>query len=320
MAVQEIDRSKIDRPAAASRLRALRRSPACWTAVALLVAAVGACAGVVAIGLFLSAPSRAVIGPPPSDLSAEPVAIVSASGATLRGWFVAGRPGGGAVVLLHRVRANRLSMLRRARLLQAAGFSVLLFDFQAHGESVGARITFGRLEGMDAAAAVAFVRQRLPAERTGIIGTSLGGAAALLAPAPLPIDALVLEAVYADIGTAVANRIRSVLGWHLGGELLARPLGRLFEFLLPPFLGVGPADLRPIEHIGRTSVPVLVATGTRDNRATIAESTALFERVRGPKLFWAAEGAEHVDLELHAPDEYRRRVLSFLIEKLQPPR
>ena len=56
----------------------------------------------------------------------------------LSGWFIAGRPGGGAVVLMHGVRGNRLAMLRRARLLHAEGFSVLLFDFQAHGESTGA--------------------------------------------------------------------------------------------------------------------------------------------------------------------------------------
>ena len=52
----------------------------------------------------------------------------------------------------------------------------------------------------------------------------------------------------------------------------------------------------------------------------MAEYAALFERAREPKRFWAAEGVEHVDLELHAPDEYRRHVLSFLIEKLQQPR
>jgi fermentation-respiration switch protein FrsA (DUF1100 family) len=307
---------EIDRPPRAPLLRAFAQSPARWAA-AVLVAAAGVCACVVAIGLWLSAPVPAVLGAPPPDLNADSIAIASPSGSTLRGWFVAGRPGGGAVVLLHRVQSNRLSMLRRARLLRAAGFSVLLFDFQAHGESPGARITFGRLEGLDAAAAVKFVRQRVPAERVGAIGTSLGGAAALLAPAPLPIDALVLEAVYTDIGTAVANRIRSVLGWHLGGEILARPLGRLFELLLPPFLGVRPADLRPIDRIGRLNAPVLVATGTRDDRATIAEATALFERAREPKMFWPVEGAAHVDLEVHAPDEYRRRVLAFLVENLQ---
>ena len=43
------------------------------------------------------------------------------------------------------------------------------------------------------AAAVAFVRARLPGERVGAIGVSLGGAAALLGPAPLAVDALVVR-------------------------------------------------------------------------------------------------------------------------------
>src|SRR5262245_22704814 len=95
---------------------------------------------VVAVGLFLSAPVRATVGAPPADLPAEQVTIASSSGATLSGWFIAGQHGGGAVVLMHGVQGNRLSMLPRARFLHAAGFSVLLFDFQAHGESTGDRI------------------------------------------------------------------------------------------------------------------------------------------------------------------------------------
>ena len=46
--------------------------------------------------------------------------------------------------------------------LHQKGFSVLLFDFQSHGESPGRGIMFGWLEALDAAAAVAFVRTRLP--------------------------------------------------------------------------------------------------------------------------------------------------------------
>jgi pimeloyl-ACP methyl ester carboxylesterase len=76
-------------------------------------------------------------------------------------------------------------------LLHAHGFAVLLFDFQAHGESPGRRITFGHLEAMDAAAALDFLEQRLPRERVGAIGASLGGAAAVLADPPLRVDALV---------------------------------------------------------------------------------------------------------------------------------
>jgi uncharacterized protein len=156
-------------------------------------------AGVITVGLFLSAPARATVGAAPADLAVEEVSIASGSGATLRGWFVPGRPGAGAVVLMHGVHANRLAMLRRARLFNAEGFAVLLFDFQAHGESTGTRITFGHREGQDAAAAIAYMRARLPGERVGAIGSSLGGAAALLAPKPLDVDALVLESVYSEI-------------------------------------------------------------------------------------------------------------------------
>jgi uncharacterized protein len=300
-----------------------RFAPARWLGRALAVLAglaVLAAAVVLVIGLALSAPVPATIGPAPADLAAEPVTFASGSGATLRGWLVAGEEGGGAVVLLHQLHSNRLGMVRRARLLKAAGFSVLLFDLQAHGESTGARISFGGLEGYDAHAAVGFVRQRLPRERIAVMGDSLGGAAALLGPGPLPVDALVLEAVYPDIGSAIANRIRSVLGPVVGRTLsgaVAPPATWMFELLLAPFVGVSPADLRPIDRITEVTAPVLLACGTRDERTTIAEARAMFERARAPKSFWAVEGAGHTDLEAFAPEEYRAQVLPFLLQHLR---
>jgi uncharacterized protein len=285
-------------------------------AALLLLAPAGMAAGVLVVGLALSAPASAIIGPPPADLRAETVTIASTSGATLRGWFLAGRPGGGVVVLMHGVHSNRLSMLRRARLLSANGFSVLLFDFQAHGESTGTRITFGRLEAEDARCAVAFVRQVLPQERIGAIGTSLGGAATLLGARPLAVNALVLESVYSDIKPAIVHRIGAVVSASVG-KIIAPPLEFLFEPLLPPILGVTASDLRPIDHIAALAAPVLVASGTRDDRTTIAEASAMFDRTKHPKTFWAVAGARHVDLEVYAPDDYRGHVLPFLKATLQ---
>lgn len=281
--------------------------------------AAGVCVLVLAVGLRLSAPVPAVLGPPPADLpGAEAVHIPSASGSLLRGWWVPGTPGGGAVVLLHGVRSNRLSLVRRARVLHEHGFAALLFDLQAHGESTGQRITFGRLEALDAAAAVAFVRERLPGERVGAIGVSLGGAAALLGPAPLPVDALVLEAVYPDIGTALANRLRAALG-PVAGPVLTPVLVPAFEVLLPPVLGVRPDELRPADRIGAATAPLLVASGAADERTPLAEARRLFERAPEPKGFWAVPGAGHVDLERHDPDAYRRVVLPFLDQSLRRP-
>jgi fermentation-respiration switch protein FrsA (DUF1100 family) len=290
-----------------------------WFVTAIVAGAVALPASVIAFGLIASRPARVAIGPPPPDLHAEDVAMSSKSGAMLRGWFMAGRPGSGAMVLLHGVRSNRLSMVERARLLNAEGFSVLLFDLQAHGESTGTRITFGRLEAMDAAAAVAFMRGRVPGERVGALGTSLGGAAALLGAEPLPVDALVVESVYPDIDAAIANRIRATLGRRLG-RLLTPPLAWVFMRVLPPVLDLDPATLRPIDRIAQARTPILVASGSDDRYTTIGEATAMFDRAPDPKLFWAVTGAGHVDLEAFDSAEYRRRVLPFLTQALQGAR
>lgn len=280
----------------------------------------GLVASVLAVGLLLSAPARAAVGAPPSDLpgTTEDVAIPSASGAALRGWYAAPPQARGGVVLLHGAWSDRSMMLRRARLLSGQGFAVLLFDFQAHGESPGRRITFGKLEALDARAALRFMRERHPAERVGVIGVSLGGAAALLGPEPLDADALVLESVYPDIAGALANRLRVGLGPVLG-PAAAPWLGALFLRLLPPLLGVRRQDLRPIARVGAVRAPLLVASGAEDDRTTIAEARELFTRAPGPKRFWAVPGVGHVDLEAHDPEGYRRVVLGFLADTLRRP-
>src|SRR5262249_53966085 len=161
------------------------------------------------------------------------VQIPSTSGSLLRGWWVPGNPGGGAIILMHGVWSSRLSMVKRASTLHAHGFAVLLFDFQAHGESPGRHITYGHLEARDAAAAVDFVRHRATGEEIGAIGVSLGGAATLLGPRPLALDALVLESVYPDIDSGLGNRLRIGLG-PLMGDLFTPILVPSFELLLPP--------------------------------------------------------------------------------------
>ncbi|WP_242371620.1 alpha/beta hydrolase [Anaeromyxobacter sp. SG26] len=275
-----------------------RRSGAVRVALLALAALTVQCAG-------------AAVRPPPKDLDAEPVAFPSASGSDIHGWFVRGRPRAGAVVLLHGMGANRLTMVDRARFLSAAGYSVLLIDFRAHGESPGEESTYGALESRDARAAVEFVRSALPGERVGVIGISMGGAAALLGETPLPVEALVLESVYPTIRDAVRDRLRAWLG-PIGPPLTSLVLHSIF-----PRDGVRAADLRPIDRISEQTAPVLVAAGTADRYTTPSESRALFERARSPKELWEVDRAAHVDLHAFAPAEYERRVGAFLARHLR---
>jgi uncharacterized protein len=258
------------------------------------------------IGATLVAPSNRPIGNPPADLLVENVEFPSGSGATIHGWFVAGKPGKGAVVLMHGVHGNRMSLVARAEFLSRAGYSVLLFDFQAHGESPGRQITFGYLESRDATAAVNFIRQKLPGEKIGVVGISLGAASALLANPPLPVNAMVLESCYPTIYQATEDRMVVRFGW-LGK--LATPL---LTCQLKPRLGIGLDELKPIERAKTISVPKYFIAGTADRNTTIEESKSLFEAAAGPKQSWWIEGAAHVDMYQFASSEYEKRVLVFL--------
>src|SRR6059058_3047243 len=135
----------------------------------------------------------------PGDMDIEQVTFPSGSGTTIYGWLVGPQTNRGIVILQHGIRADKSSLVERARFLAQAGYAVLLFDFQAHGESIGSRITFGYLESRDSQAAVEFVKGRLPGRPVGVIGVSLGAAAAVMARPALDVQALVLEMMYPTV-------------------------------------------------------------------------------------------------------------------------
>ena len=275
-----------------------------FIALTLTALAVGVAASWIAGGK-LTTPVQSNVGTPPPALKAEEVDWVSRQGRRVHGWFVPGRPGRGAILLLHALRADRRSMVGRARFLSRAGYTVLLIDMQAHGANPGSHITFGLREARDAGAAVEYLTKKLPGERIGVIGSSLGGAASLLGDTPLPVHALVLEAVYPTIGEAVENRL--ALRFGDAGRYLAP----LLLWQLGPRLGIDPERLSPTNRIGRIAHPVLVIAGEKDRHTTLSQSRALYDRAPDPKALWVIENASHVHFHRHAGAAYEKRVLDF---------
>jgi fermentation-respiration switch protein FrsA (DUF1100 family) len=271
---------------------------------ATLVATAVIC--VFSAGWLLAHPVQTQIGNPPGELNAEPVNFESDSGANVHGWWCPVRNSRGALLLLPGIRANRLSMVDRARFLHRAGYSVLLIDFQATGETKGDRITFGWKECRDVIAAVSFIRNAEPASRVAVIGSSLGGVSTLLATPPLKLDALILEAVYPTIEIATTNRLENYFG----------PLGRFAAPLLLKQLhmrlGISADDLRPIDHIADVGCPVFIMSGEKDCATRPEDIETLFSRAQSPKQLWFVPKAGHVDLHKAAGAEYESRVLAFL--------
>jgi len=257
-------------------------------------------------GWLLAHPVQTRIGNPPADLDAQAVTFASDSGANVHGWWCPIENARGAVLLLPGIRANRLSMVDRARFLRRAGYSVALIDFQATGETKGDHITFGWKESRDALAGVNFIRQIDPTARVAIVGTSLGGVAALLATPPLKVDALVLEEVYPTIQIATRNRMENYLGAF--GRILTPLLLNQLQWRL----GVSASQLRPVDHIADAECPVLIMSGEKDRKTRPSDTQMLVERARSPKHVWFVPNAGHVDLHRTAREEYESRVLEFL--------
>jgi pimeloyl-ACP methyl ester carboxylesterase len=260
----------------------------------------------------LTDPANRDIGRPPLDLEASNITFASGSGSLIHGWLSHGKPGQGVVLLLHGLRGDRRDMLSRAEFLRARGYSVLLIDFQAHGESRGRRITFGDLESRDVTAAIQYLHHKLPDEPVGVIGASLGAAAFVLAEERPAVAAVVLEQMYPTIQQAVAGKARQYLG----------PLGPVFAPLLMVQIQSQleiPADrLRPIDRMAQIGAPVLIVNGTQDRYTSIEDARALFAAASDPKEVWAVEGAGHVNLYAFAKTQYEQRVGEFLARHLAP--
>lgn len=256
----------------------------------------------------LVSPARDRLGDPPDDMRLEATTLTASSGARIATWYRFPPESRATVVVAHGVYANRRAMLPRARALLEQGWGVVLIDLQGHGESSGEAITLGHLERHDVAAAVAFVKARQPEHRIGVIGISLGGAAAIGA-SPMNVDAIVVEGTFSTAQRAIHNRVAKRAG------PLALLLTPLLTCQLPWRLGVHVAELQPIAQIQRCGCPLLVANGTHDPYTPVNEARELFEAAREPKLFVTFPDAPHVDLYAHNPTLYRETILPFLAEQ-----
>ncbi len=68
----------------------------------------------------------------------------------------------------------------------------------------------------------------------------------------------------------------------------------------------------PSSKIGKTSCPVLVIHGDRDELIPTREGLRLFEVAPSPKQLYLVAGAGHNDVSLVAGDEYASRIADFL--------
>lgn len=222
------------------------------------------------------APRRTLPSKTPADygLAFEPIAFKS-GGAAVRGWFVPLAPGPGpqaTIVLAHGWSKNAADMLPAALVLHAAGFAIVLYEARGHGaSSKDGPITILKFAA-DIRACLDYLgtRSDVDPRRIGVLGHSLGGAAAILAAAAdSRVQALVSCSAFTDPRAITEDFLRRL-------HVPAWPFLPLVCRFIERWLGTTMEEAAPQRRIGEIKVPLLLLHGERDRFIPLAHLKALY--------------------------------------------
>ncbi len=278
----------------------------------------------------------------------EDFEVRAADGALLRGWKVRPKsPNGNWVLLFHGVADNRVGVLGQSEFLLRAGYSVLLMDARAHGASEGPIATYGWLERNDTRAVIdELVRSEVSryadeqirsgkwsvlvedeakpldashfqAPRPGTpahifaLGESMGAGIALQSAAADPrIEAVVAEASFANLREA-AYDYAGLRKYPWLGKTIFAPGTWTLLYRDEKLAGFPAAEVSPQKSVAARAFPVLLICDEKDEALPCRHSEMIYAAARGPKQLWVVPRAFHTAAYGFAPEEFRRRVLTF---------
>lgn len=252
--------------------------------------------------------SRADETPADFGLAYEEIALTTADGVGLAGWYIPTQ--NGAVVLAqHGFRSNRGEMLEEAAILAEAGYGVALIDLRAHGDSDGELVTFGVREMADLEALYQFVIEQpgVDPRRIGVLGNSYGGSTVILYAAQNPnIAVIVADSPFYSLEGTVATSVEYFTG------LPAFPFAPAIRWWAEQETGINAGAVAAINVIDEISPrPIYLMMGGEDVIVAPESGQLLYEAAGEPKTLWYEPAIGHVEFQSTYPDEYAARLLDF---------
>jgi alpha-beta hydrolase superfamily lysophospholipase len=256
--------------------------------------------------LVSTAPARHRVRDP---AGARAFSVPSGDGVLLRAAahaLPAGVRARGTVVLGHGYRDDRNQLCVIVPKLAARGLRSIAFDFRAHGESQGDRITIGVQESLDVIAMLEHARRHFDGP-VFYLGFSMGAAAYLLSlqrEGGAEAEAAVLDAPY--------DTLREAIGARFDRFLIPRALAAGLEHHGARRTGVDVAHVRPIDAMRRLQHPTRVIFAQRD--AWIGPATRVrFVAAASPACDFAVVPGGHKD---HLTDRWADSVADWLAARI----
>jgi fermentation-respiration switch protein FrsA (DUF1100 family) len=228
--------------------------------------------------------------PPPRELNAVDVELVTADGVRIHGWWCppsGWNPSQGAFLYFH---GNAGNLSHRGPIVlewqRALGQAVLIIDYPGYGRSEGKPNEAGCYAAADAGYLWLVENQKVPGDSITLVGTSLGGGVAVEIASRNRHRALILISTFTSI-PEMAQQIY----FFLPARLLVR---NRFDNLA---------------KIAQCSGPMFIAHGTADGLIPMEQSERLFAAGHEPKRFVAMPGHGHDE---NVPPEVFIAIRDFL--------
>ena len=242
--------------------------------------------------------------PAPLEIERKPdvLALETADGWTLEAWYYP--PQNGAVVI---AAGGSLGSLGKqfppAAFLIREGYGVM----QISGRNcAGALVTLGGDEVLDIAAAVDWLEAQPEVGHIGVMGFSMGGAAAIRAAAmDQRIERVVAEGGFFNLGDDFVE--------PGSGSWLDKPLLYSIAGIFRLRTGLDPWRISPVDDIGKIS-PRHVFLIFGEHEQVSGRAMQQFNAAGEPKSLWIVPGGHHGTNYRTAPADYERRVLEFFSE------
>ena len=238
-------------------------------------------------------------------------------GLTLSGWYMEVERGGPTVVFVHGVDSVRSgnSGLLLASMLTEQGSNVLMFDLRGHGSSEGDRVSGGDHERQDVLGAIDFLEGRgVPPSNVGVLGVSMGAAAAAMAVAEAPaVEALVLDSVYASMSDLIAQEVGNRSALPVWAARVFVPGVKLAAWLA---FDIDIGGVVPERAVAELDYPLLIIHGEDDGRVLVEHGIRIHAAAHADSELWVVTGLGHADAFEAHPEEYARRVSAYMRGRL----
>lgn len=245
--------------------------------------------------------------------SIRDVSIRTRDNLTLKAWFL--RPvtnNGSSVLLLHGLGDNRAGMLGYAELLLGHGYSVLLPDARAQGQSDGAIATYGLLERQDIRDWARWISADVHPTCIFALGESMGAAQLLQSlSGDVPFCAVAAESPFSDFREIGYDRVGQF--FHTGpwlGRTLLRPVIEIAFLYSGWKYGLDLQQVSPMAAVSATKIPVLLIHGQVDSNIPVRHSRQIKSAAPSATL-WEVPNADHCGAMSVAPEEFERRLLDL---------